>query len=106
MAYNNTYGVQVFNRSYYEYALDQWEKPDGIKDKIVKCRELVAKSDPQDHGDIEKVNAACTDAQHTSHQVLTRHFFNLSTVGISFDEDIPEGPPYAIGKSKRAFTDG
>lgn len=61
-AYNNTYGIQAVNETIYRQALDNFYKPGGCRDRIIKCQDLAAKLDSDDSGDSNDVNAACRDA--------------------------------------------
>ena len=82
MAYNNTYGIQAINQSTYEHLVHVWEKKDGIQDKIIKCRHLAAISDPDEHGDVSKVNLACRAASEETEE-LRRAYFETNVSAIT-----------------------
>ena len=79
-SYNNTYGIQAINQSVYEAKTYEYTRPGGCKDQILHCRELAAKSDPNDNGVIEKVNAACVRAQECSGNATVAPYINYSNV--------------------------
>jgi carboxypeptidase D len=62
IAFNNTYDLETINEGVFNSAIEAWTRPDGCKDKILKCHSLVAKFDPTNHGSNKDVNAACKDA--------------------------------------------
>ena len=64
MAYNNTYGIEVIDKTAYETMMHEWNRPNGCKENNVKCHEMAKKSDPRDLGDVEKVNAICIQASN------------------------------------------
>ncbi|KAK8078672.1 serine carboxypeptidase [Apiospora saccharicola] len=37
-AYNNTYGIDVFNQSIYDELMHNWTKPDGCKQRVSACQ--------------------------------------------------------------------
>ncbi|MCJ1232778.1 hypothetical protein MMC14_000732 [Varicellaria rhodocarpa] len=99
-AYNNTYGIQAINQSVYEYNTHEWSRSGGCKDKIVHCRDLAAKSDPNDFGVIDAVNAACTTAQECSRSTAESPYLNNSNTGfydITHPRKDPFPPPYFLG---------
>jgi carboxypeptidase D len=63
MAYNNTYDLQLINKTVYEQALHGWNKPGGGRDLMLECRKLQAKLDPDQLGANEEVNKACLKAE-------------------------------------------
>ena len=81
-AYNNTYGIQAINQSVYEHNVYEWTRPGGCKDKIIQCRELADKSDPNDFGAIDEVNTACITAQECSGQTTVSDYMNISNVSL------------------------
>lgn len=62
MAYNNTYGIQSINETVFSKAMKDFTKAGGCRDLIVKCRNLAAQSDPDNLGNNQTVNTACSDA--------------------------------------------
>jgi carboxypeptidase C (cathepsin A) len=62
IAFNNTYDLQTINEGIFNSAIEAWSRPDGCRDKIVKCQSLAAKLDPANQGGNMEVNAVCRDA--------------------------------------------
>lgn len=62
MAYNNTYGIQAINQTVYEQSVNDFNKPGGCKDRILKCHALADEGDPNFIGNNATVNVACMDA--------------------------------------------
>ena len=81
-AYNNTYGIQAINQSVYEHDVHEWTRSGGCKDQILNCRDLATKSDPDDFGAIDAVNAACITAQECSGSTTVGSYLNLSNVSV------------------------
>ncbi|KAK5657932.1 hypothetical protein OQA88_2482 [Cercophora sp. LCS_1] len=44
--YNNTYGIQLFNESYYHSLLDEWTRPGGCRSLIENCRSALRSPTP------------------------------------------------------------
>jgi carboxypeptidase D len=59
MAYNNTYGVQVINRTEYEAAVNNMPT---CRQMVESCRALGDERDPLATGAVAEVNKACSDA--------------------------------------------
>ena len=91
-AYNNTYGIQAINQSIYEAATYEYTRPGGCKDQILHCRELAAKSDPNDDGAIEKVNAACITAGGCGENTTVIPYLNYTNVSTLSYSDKPPPP--------------
>ena len=64
MAYNNTYGLQLINETFYQSLVQSWEKPGGCRDKIINCQNLANIGDPNFYGNNDTVNAVCADADN------------------------------------------
>jgi carboxypeptidase C (cathepsin A) len=45
-AYNNSYGIQVFNESLYASLMDNWRRPGGCKDQYIACQAALRERDP------------------------------------------------------------
>ena len=61
-AWNNTYGVKAFNESQYYGAMYELYRPDGDLDKLRECGRLQKALDPDDYGNVERVNTFCNSA--------------------------------------------
>lgn len=57
--YNNTYSIQAINSTEYVYQLHELYRSGGVLDQIQLCQVAARTLDPNEHGDIEKVNALC-----------------------------------------------
>jgi len=42
-----TYGIQVFNQSFYEELMYNWTRPNGCKDKVQACQDSMRDKEPQ-----------------------------------------------------------
>ena len=81
-AYNSTYPLKLMNQSVYEDGMFEWSRPDGLRDRLVKCKALAAEKDPDDTGANEEVNAFCGNATETFAANLER-FLGAINVSIS-----------------------
>lgn len=86
MAFNNTYGLQLINRSTYESAKTAWNALGGCRDQIVACRNASASlSAPSlNLGTNSSINRLCHNAnafcgKHTASLISSsgRDFFDL-----------------------------
>jgi hypothetical protein len=89
IAYNNTYGIQTINETVYKQAVNDFSKPGGCKDLIVKCRSMAAKLDPLDYGNNPKVNAACQDADNFCSNNVEGPYIEYSGVSYSLPDILP-----------------
>lgn len=62
MAYNNTYGLEVISEEVLEEAVDNFTKPDGCREQILRCRELGDLFDPDELAANATVNSICVEA--------------------------------------------
>ncbi|EHK26502.1 uncharacterized protein TRIVIDRAFT_133697, partial [Trichoderma virens Gv29-8] len=60
MAYNNTYGLQLINKSTYMATKSSWDEPLGCKSRIQACRKALGSSPYL--GDNASINTLCHDA--------------------------------------------
>ena len=74
MPYNNTYGIQAYNQSVYEHSLHEWEKPGGIEDQIRECQKAAEELDPDERGNIDKINHLCQLAGISSESLVGPYF--------------------------------
>lgn len=99
-AWNNTYGIKAFNESEYYHAMYELTRAGGILDMVRECQRLQRELDPDDHGDVEQVNAYCQltmakteNATAGVYMANGRHgWFDISHPGT---DSFP--PPYATG---------
>jgi hypothetical protein len=70
----NTYGIQVFNESVYHTLVDDFEKPGGYRDKLLKCHALAAEKDPKNIGNDEEVTAACVNGSQAMGGMISPYF--------------------------------
>ena len=61
-AYNNTYGLQLISKHDYDQAMSNITKPNGLFDLTAECRKLEQQLDPQQFGNVDIVNQACSKA--------------------------------------------
>jgi carboxypeptidase D len=61
MAYNNTYGIQVITEAEYNAALNSFPE---CRRRVEACQSLADAEDPDGLGNVEAVNAACSDAYY------------------------------------------
>jgi carboxypeptidase C (cathepsin A) len=105
--YNNTYGIQVYNQSRYEWALNELEKPGGGNDAIAECRRLQNSTDDRDHKAVRKLNAMCSQAED---QVMgfTEELFaqndNAARFDITHEAQDPFPAPYMFGWLNQAHV--
>ena len=82
MPFNNTYGIQAYNQSFYEYQLHEWEKPGGIEDQIRECQAASVELDPDDRGNLDKINELCQRAYNSSDGTLVQPYFRMKKVSV------------------------
>ena len=106
-AYNNTYGLELINQTVYETGMESWSRPGGCKDQILNCRDLAAKSDPNDYGEDDEVNKVCFKALKSTESAMVLPYFRHAKSG-SFDITHPQmdpfPPPYFKGYLNRHWV--
>lgn len=100
MAFNNSYGIQIYNRTIYDQQINTFKKPGGCKDKIERCRRLASAGDPNMYGNNATVNKACIEANDICRYVIEAAFYNYNTrsnndIRNFFPDPFP--PNYYIG---------
>lgn len=99
-AWNNTYGIHAFTEWEYHRAMYEFTRPGGVIDMVRECRRLQQKLDPNDYGDVERVNAYCQQAMAAGSNVTLDVYFKPGGKGW-FDithlaqDSFP--PPYFAG---------
>lgn len=80
-AYNNTYGIQVYNESVYNEVMQQVTAPKtGCYDAADACRALAIEGDPYGYGNNQTVNQACLFAVEACFEKVVAPFMALSNV--------------------------
>lgn len=63
-AWNNTYGVKAFTEAEYYHAMYELTRTGGIQEMIRECQHLQKALDPDDHGNVDRVNELCIVSTH------------------------------------------
>ncbi|KAK1245617.1 hypothetical protein MKX08_005246 [Trichoderma sp. CBMAI-0020] len=85
LAYNDTYGIQVYNESVYNEVMQQAVAPKaGCYDAVDACRALANEDDPYGYGNNQTVNQACLFATEACFEKVVAPYFVVSNVS-SFD---------------------
>jgi hypothetical protein len=83
-AANNSYGISAITTDARDFGLESFEAPGGCKDLVLKCRNLVKQLDPNNCGDVEVVNLACSraneecDAIRNSYRASGRGYYDIA----------------------------
>ena len=105
--YNNTYGIQVINESEYRREKHELERPGGVLDMIRACQAAARTLDPDEHGDVEKVNALCLTAAQAGYELSFFPYFGEWKYG-AYDVTHPGAdafpPNYWVGFLNRAWV--
>ncbi|KAF2839401.1 alpha/beta-hydrolase [Patellaria atrata CBS 101060] len=109
MAFNNTYGIQAIDESDYSSAVDAVESEGGCLDLVKECRRLAAEVDPDNSGDVDRVNQACTDANDFCALYVESPYVDYS--GLSFyditqNSTTPFPPPWYQGFLSQHWVQG
>ncbi|KUJ21338.1 alpha/beta-hydrolase [Mollisia scopiformis] len=68
MAFNNTYGIQIFNESHYNWAMTYFKQHCAAD--IERCQQVELKLDPTRNGNNQEVNEACIAAGICAHKMI------------------------------------
>ncbi|GAB7357095.1 hypothetical protein MBLNU459_g7903t3 [Dothideomycetes sp. NU459] len=79
--WNNTYNIKGFTEDQYHRAMFEFLRPDGLRDQIRECRRLELESDPNDYGEVEKVNAYCAQTELNLSNSTTDVYMSSGSVG-------------------------
>ena len=90
---NNTYGIEAFNESQYHHAMYELTRPDGLIDRIRECQRLQRALDPNDRGDIERVNIYCQMADALAENATAGTYLATNEYGW-FDITHPGADPF------------
>lgn len=99
-AYNNTYGIEAISQADYERSLHEFHKSHGVLDDINTCREMARKTDPHDHGDVEKTNRFCSRAADRALNISDNVYVRAGVGGrfdVTHEATDPFPPPYMMG---------
>ncbi|KAI4246176.1 MAG: hypothetical protein L6R40_002129 [Gallowayella cf. fulva] len=100
-AYNNTYGIEAINRTLYQQALDNFNRPDtGCKALILECQALANEGDPNATGNNDTVNQACSAANIYCGNEVEAQYINESGrnyYDIAAIDPTPFPPNYYLG---------
>ena len=92
-SWNNTYGIKAINETQYHQAMYELSRPGGIEDQIAECQKLAKEADPNDVGDIEKVNQVCSHAREYAENFTTTPYLRNGKVGW-YDVSHPLSDPF------------
>ncbi|KAH0544617.1 hypothetical protein FGG08_001267 [Glutinoglossum americanum] len=109
IAFNNTYGIEAINASVYQQAVDDFNKPGGCKEQIIKCRTLAAKYDKDDIGNVPEVNTVCQDADNFCFSHLEEPYLDISNRGyydMAHLSPDPFPPQYLLGYLSQHWVQG
>ncbi|KAM0335619.1 hypothetical protein ACHAQA_000667 [Verticillium albo-atrum] len=105
-AFNNTYGIEIFNKETVERMREESNATGGCLDKIEACRIAATSLDPEGWGNIPEVHDTCFNAFLTCYAVTEgpyeaqgRDVFDITQ---SIAAQFP--PPYAFGFLNRPAT--
>lgn len=100
MAYNNTYGIEAINETLYKQAVDNFNRPEGCRDQILKCQSLADRLDPNAYGNNKDVNDVCADATTYCQNLVEGQYVNSSGrnyYDIAAIDRSPFPPNYFLG---------
>lgn len=99
-ARNNTYGINAFSEWEYHHAMYELKRPGGVVEELRECQRLQRKLDPNDYGDVERVNAFCQQTLTEGDNVTIEAFFQAGRTGwfdVTHPAQDPFPPPYFSG---------
>ena len=97
-----TYGIQVFNQSYYEALMYNWTKPGGCKEQIKKCQDALQDQEPISlsllRADATKKNLSdfCTPYVDECGEQVPYAYLNSSDGRGWFDIAHPKADPFPL----------
>ena len=80
LPFNNTYGIQLYNETMFNNAMNNFTMPGGCSDQILQCRALQTESDPADVGTNSIVNDVCAVALEWCNDNVLQKFSTFTTV--------------------------
>jgi carboxypeptidase C (cathepsin A) len=95
MAVNNTYGLQVISPVRAQLANGTFYQSGGCLDLINECRAAAAASDPENDGDVDSVNAICSEATNACNSATLEPYGESSRSYYDIAHVLPDSyPPY------------
>ena len=79
-AHNNTYGIQVTNKTIYDRQMHEFEREGGLRDAIQKCQRIAREADPNYRGDVDEVNKYCSEFEDLDVDLIERPYFESQKV--------------------------
>lgn len=93
--YNNTYGIQLFNESFYNSLIHEWKRPNGCRDQYLACRAALRERD----ADLYLPHLV----QRTAHDSKPKH--NVTEACSPLEENCDGKIMPAYYQSERGFYD-
>ncbi|CZS87939.1 related to carboxypeptidase C (cathepsin A) [Rhynchosporium graminicola] len=94
-----TYGLELINKTTYENGMDDWFKPGGCKEKMLKCQEQAAELDPDWNGNVDSVNQCFEDLKGRCISIVdaAEATTNWGWFDITHPHADPTPEPYMLG---------
>lgn len=92
-AWNNTYGIKAYTEEQYYHAMYELTREGGLKDQAKECRRLQLEADPENYGDLQRVNEYCQQASDHAGNVTNAPYFDNKKFGW-FDITHPLADPF------------
>ncbi|KAI4186650.1 MAG: hypothetical protein LQ346_005636, partial [Caloplaca aetnensis] len=109
-AYNNTYDIQAINKTLYQQALDNFNRPEtGCRALILECQRLATEGDPDATGNNYTVNQACSAANVYCGNEVESQYINESGrnyYDIASIDPTPFPPNYYLGYLSQHYVQG
>jgi carboxypeptidase C (cathepsin A) len=116
-AYNNTYGIEIFNQSLHDALLHSWSRPGGCRDQYLACRAALRDRDrdlylphlagqPADPGPRHNVTESCSRLQEDCEDKVIPVYFQQRRgfYDIAHPLADPFPPPYMYGYLSQSST--
>ncbi|KAH9217656.1 putative lysosomal protective protein precursor [Leptodontidium sp. 2 PMI_412] len=98
MAYNNTYGLELINKTTYEDEMHDWFKSGGCREQMLRCQKVAAEEDPNWNGNVPSVNKCFEDlAGHCMSIMDAGEGINWGWYDIAHPKADPTPEPYMHG---------
>ncbi|PHH89440.1 hypothetical protein CDD83_6045 [Cordyceps sp. RAO-2017] len=81
----NTYGIRFISQEERDAAQKAFDQKDGCREKLLKCDEIGRAKDPDQFGNNNEVNEACSDADNFCFDQVDGAYFNQTTQRATFD---------------------
>ncbi|KAH7420101.1 serine carboxypeptidase [Cadophora sp. MPI-SDFR-AT-0126] len=98
MAYNNTYGIELVNKTTHDEGMDAWFKPGGCKERWVRCQKIADEDDPDWRGNVPSV-VECFDEAAKDCSSIMNAATNITWgwYDIAHPHADPTPEPYMLG---------